>query len=45
MLCDAINTVYLSDEEARQLGLGKEPAESYGMSASDFDRLRSQDWS
>ncbi len=45
MLSDAINSVYLSDEEARKCGIGKEPAESYGMAVSDFDKLRAQDWS
>ena len=42
MLADSINSIYLSDEEAKQLGIQDQGAARIGMSADDFAKLREE---
>lgn len=45
MLADAINTVYLSDEDMKALSISNTKHEVYGMTQDDINRLKAMDWS
>ena len=42
MLADSVNSVYLSDEEAKQFGINAQKKDQIGMSADDFAKLREE---
>ena len=42
MLADTVNSVYLSDEEAKQCGIKAPEKDRIGMSADDFAKLREE---
>lgn len=42
LLADNINSVHLSDEEAKKYGMATEKPQTIGMSADDFDRLKAE---
>ena len=42
LLADNINSVYLSDKEAKKYGMATEKPQTIGMSAEDFDRLKAE---
>lgn len=44
MLSDAVNTVYLSDDDMRALGKPTDNDDVFGMTADDFAKLKSMDW-
>lgn len=43
MLADTVNSVYLSDDEAKALGLTAHPKEVYGMTPEDIAKLKAMD--
>ncbi len=45
MLADTVTSVYISDKEAEELGLGSGSREVFGMTKEDFEKLKRMDWS
>lgn len=44
MLADAVNSIYLSDEDLKGLSISNTSHEVYGMTQDDINRLKSMDW-
>ncbi len=44
MLADSVNTVYLSDDDIKALGLRGGRREVYGMTEEDIAKLKAMDW-
>lgn len=44
MLADAVNSIYLSDEDLKGLNISNTKHEVYGMTQDDINRLKTMDW-
>lgn len=44
-LADKINTVYLSDEDMKSLGISSTQKQKFGMTPEDIAKLKAMDWS
>lgn len=45
MLADSVNSVYLSDEEMKELRISSTHQQKFGMTPEDIDKLKAMDWS
>lgn len=45
MLADSINSVYLSDDEMKNLKITSTSSQKFGMTKEDIDKLKAMDWS
>lgn len=45
MLADSVNSVYLSDEEMKALGVSSTHQQKFGMTPEDIAKLKAMDWS
>ena len=45
MLADSVNSVYLSDEELKQVKLDSGSLQKFGMTKEDIEKLKTMDWS
>lgn len=45
MLADKVDSVYLSDDDMKQIGIHSTHGQRFGMTQEDIDKLKSMDWS
>lgn len=45
MLADSVNSIYLSDDEMKSLGISSTHNQKFGMSPEDIAKLKAMDWS